>query len=138
MRRVRNITIVGTSHISPDSVRKARDVILKERPQCVAVELDPERYTFLESKVQMHASLRNPMYFILNSMQTWLGAKTGVMPGSEMISAINTGKEVGAKVVLIDMDIADIMSRFGQISRWQKLKLVAQLLISLIPWPGTK
>lgn len=132
------ITIVGTSHISPDSVKKAREVILREKPQCVAIELDPQRYEFLKSNVKVRASIRNPMYFVLNNMQTWLGEKTGVIPGSEMLAAIDAGKDVKSKIVLIDMDIAEIMGKFGEIGSWEKFKLVFKLLLSFIPWPGTK
>jgi len=132
------IIIVGTSHISQDSVNAARDTILEEKPDCVALELDPERFAALLQRRREKASLRNPTYFVLNTLQTYLGGKTGVLPGSEMVASINAARAVGAKIALIDMDIAEIMGRLGEISRWQKVKLFFKLLVGLIPFPGQK
>jgi len=130
------ITIVGTSHIAPASMEAARRTILRLKPDCVAIELDPERYAVLKSKRREKASIRNPMYFVLNSLQTNLGHRTGMLPGSEMLAAVDTARSVKARIVLIDMDIAEIMGRLGAISRWEKFKLVFKLLVGMIPWPG--
>jgi len=132
------VIIIGTSHISKDSIEAARAVILRERPDCVALELDPERFAALMQKKREKASLRNPTYFVLNTLQTYLGGKTGVLPGSEMLAAISAARETKSKIALIDMDISEIMGRLGEISRWQKLKLFFKLLVGLIPLPGQK
>jgi pheromone shutdown-related protein TraB len=132
------VIIIGTSHISKDSIEAARDTILRERPDCVALELDPERFAALMQKKREKASLRNPTYFVLNTLQTYLGGKTGVLPGSEMLAAIGAARETKSKIALIDMDISEIMGRLGEISRWQKLKLFFKLLVGLIPMPGQK
>jgi pheromone shutdown protein TraB len=132
------VIIVGTSHISRESVNEAIDTILCERPDCVALELDPERFAALMQKKREKASIRNPTYFLLNNLQTYLGGKTGVLPGSEMLAAIRAARSVGSRIVLIDMDISEIMGRLEEISRWQKLKLFVKLLVGLIPLPGQK
>jgi len=132
------IIIVGTSHISKESINEATDVILHEMPDCVALELDPERFAALMQKKREKASIRNPTYFLLNNLQTYLGGKTGVLPGSEMVAAIKAARAVGSKIALIDMDISEIMGRLGEISRWQKIKLFFKLLVGLIPLPGQK
>jgi pheromone shutdown protein TraB len=132
------VTIVGTSHIAPASIESAKKTILRLKPDCVAIELDPERYAALKSKRREKASLRNPMYFVLNNLQTHLGHRTGMLPGSEMLTAVETARSVNARIVLIDMDIAEIMGRLGAISRWEKFKLVFKLLVGMIPWPGNE
>jgi pheromone shutdown protein TraB len=132
------VIIVGTSHISRESVNEAIDTILREKPDCVALELDPERFAALQQKKREKASIRNPTYFILNNLQTYLGGKTGVLPGSEMLASIRAARSVGSRIVLIDMDISEIMERLGEISRWQKIKLFFKLLVGLIPLPGQK
>lgn len=132
------VTIVGTSHISPESIKEARDTILKEKPDCVALELDPERFAALMERRREKASIRNPTYFVLNTLQTHLGAKTGVLPGSEMLAAIKAARQVRSKIALIDMDISEIMGSLGEIGWWQKFKLVFKLLVGLIPFPGQK
>ena len=132
------VTIVGTSHIAPASIEAAKKTIIRLKPDCVAIELDPERYAALKSKRREKASLRNPMYFVLNNLQTHLGHRTGMLPGSEMLTAVETARSVNARIVLIDMDIAEIMGRLGAISRWEKFKLVFKLLVGMIPWPGNE
>ena len=132
------VIIIGTSHISPESMRAARDVILKEKPDCVALELDPERFAALVQRRRERPSVRNPTYFILNTLQNYLAAKTGVLPGSEMLAAIKAAKEVKAKIALIDMDISEVMGRLGEISFLEKFKLIFKLLFGLVPLPGQK
>lgn len=39
----KTIHIVGTAHVSPESVREVREVIERVRPDSVAVELDENR-----------------------------------------------------------------------------------------------
>jgi pheromone shutdown protein TraB len=138
IRIMAKVIIVGTSHISKESVNEATDTILREKPDCVALELDPERFAALMQKRRERASLRNPTYFVLNTLQTYLGGKTGVLPGSEMLASIRAARETKAKIALIDMDISEIMGRLDEISRWQKLKLFFKLLVGLIPLPGQK
>jgi pheromone shutdown-related protein TraB len=132
------VIIVGTSHISRESINEATDTILREKPDCVALELDPERFAALLQKKREKASIRNPTYFILNNLQTYLGGKTGVLPGAEMVAAIRAARAVSSKIALIDMDISEIMGRLSEISRWQKIKLFFKLLAGLIPVPGQK
>lgn len=132
------VIIVGTSHISKDSINEAHEVILREKPDCVALELDPERFAALMQKKRERASIRNPTYFILNNLQTYLGGKTGVLPGSEMTAAIRAAREMNSKIALIDMDISEIMGRLGEISRWQKIKLFFKLVVGMVPLPGQK
>jgi len=132
------VIIVGTSHISRFSVNDARDTILREEPDCVAIELDPGRFAALMQKKREKADIRNPTYFVLNTLQTYLGGKTGVLPGSEMVASINAARAVNAKIALIDMDISEVMGRLGEIGRWQKIKLFFKLLVGLIPIPGQK
>lgn len=39
--------LVGTIHVSPESKRRVRELILKEKPEIIAVELDKGRYKVL-------------------------------------------------------------------------------------------
>ncbi len=122
-----NITIIGTSHISPSSVTAARDYILREQPDCVAIELDPIRYRALlhPQPPSMGAGLTA---WLMHSLQTRLGKATGVMPGSEMLAAIDAGRSVGARVVLIDKSIEEIAAQMRSVSTMTKLKLFAGLV----------
>jgi len=43
----REFIIVGTAHISRESADLVREVIERERPDCVCIELDTQRYAAL-------------------------------------------------------------------------------------------
>ena len=40
----REIILVGTAHVSKESVREVEEVIRNENPDCVCVEIDASRY----------------------------------------------------------------------------------------------
>jgi len=94
----RRIVLVGTAHISRESVDLVRLVIERERPDVVCVELDQRRFEALSSerrwesldlreiirKRQIATLLLN---LILASYQKRLGGKLGVVPGSELLAA---------------------------------------------------
>lgn len=132
------VRIVGTSHVAPASIEAARNTILRTKPDCVALELDPERWAALHSYSKQKPSIRNPMYWLLNRIQTHLGARTGMMPGSEMLAAVEAARQVNARIVLIDMPIAEIMNRLSSINFWERLKLVLRLLSGLVSWPSAE
>lgn len=121
------IIILGTSHISPSSVAAARDRILAERPDCVAVELDPIRYRALLHP-QPPSLAAGATAWLLHVLQSHLGKATGVMPGSEMLAAINAGRAVGARVVLIDMSIERIAAEMRAVPALRKLGMFSRLV----------
>jgi len=122
------ITVIGTSHISPESVKETKDIILKKKPDCVAVELCPERLVALKSG-RRKPSLRFGLSgYVLAVLQEHLSHKTHIMPGAEMVSAVDAGLEVGSKVALIDMPIRRTMEKINEVSAWKKIKMVFKLL----------
>ena len=80
------IILLGTSHISPESMKSIRETIQKEEPNCVAVELDRMRYVAMTSK----KGTKPPGMFlkIISWMQKELGKMTGISPGEEMMEAV--------------------------------------------------
>ena len=58
MRVFENLIIIGTSHIAKESLLEVESVILRERPEVVALELDKARYYSLISKERRKAGLR--------------------------------------------------------------------------------
>ena len=132
------VTIVGTSHISPASISKVRDTIMNEQPDCVAIELCPERFAALKSG-QYRPSLRFGLtHYILAVIQQYLGKRTGVLPGSEMLIAADTALKTGARVALIDKDIGRIMYEITNIRLLEKLRLLAKIIVSIVFAPFSK
>ncbi|MDD1725655.1 MAG: TraB/GumN family protein [Euryarchaeota archaeon] len=133
------IIVVGTAHISEESIAEVRRTIEEERPDVVAVELDPGRYQALTYPEQQSASVKDILssgklyqflvHWLLAYVQNKLGAEVGVKPGSEMLSAIDAARSVGASVALVDRDINVTIARF-----WAKMRLIEKLkmLIALL------
>ena len=133
------IIVVGTAHISEESIAEVRRTIEAERPDVVAVELDPGRYHALTNPEQQSASIKDILssgklyqflvHWLLAYVQNKLGAEVGVKPGSEMLSAIDAARSVGASVALVDRDINITIARF-----WAKMRLIEKLkmLIALL------
>lgn len=120
MESYKNLTLVGTSHIAIESVNAVNDIIKKNNPGIVAIELDKRRFYALMSKEKQKPRLKDMFTlgirgFILNLVGAWaeqkLGKIVGVSPGADMIAAAKTAKEVGARIALIDQDILITLKR---------------------------
>jgi len=137
------ITIIATSHIARESIRLISDTVEKERPDCIAVELDMGRYQALkEGEGSLIDSLRalGPLtflfYFVLKNLQQSLGRMVGVSPGSEMLEAVRLGQEKGVHVELIDRDIGETFLRIKAVPAKEKVKLLTFVLRALLPGAG--
>ncbi len=131
------ITIIGTAHISEESVEEVRRRIRELKPAAVAVELDERRLQGL--RAEEHPPIvelirrENPgvllFSILMMSLQSRLGREVGVKPGSEMLAAIDTAEEVGAHVALIDRDLRVTLRRaFARLSMREKLGLLKELM----------
>lgn len=133
------IVLVGTAHVSEKSISEVNEVIEREKPDIVAVELDQARYRALkgeeevkEINVRELLSGGNSHYFLLHwflaYIQKKIGTDAGVKPGAEMLSAIEKAEKIGARVALIDRDIQLTLVRFwDKMSIFEKLKLFGSL-----------
>jgi len=143
----REFILVGTAHISRESVDLVREVIEKERPDCVCLELDTQRYEALSHKKRWEAlDLREVirkkqlaallMNLMLASYQKRLGGKLGVIPGSELLEAATAANELGIPISLCDRDIRVTLRRaWGALSIWKKSMLVSTFVASAFEDP---
>lgn len=139
----KEIVLVGTAHISRDSVETVRAVIEEEAPDTVCVELDEQRHQALrdESRWQslnlIQVIRRGQMPFLLASLalasfQKRMGLKTGVKPGAELAAAATLAEERGCEVRLVDRDIRTTLLRaWRKTGFWKRLNLVAALTAGL-------
>ena len=129
MIEIKNLRIIGSSHISPDSIQEAVDVIKDYQPEIVALELDSNRFVALMRQERE----KNPwkiikeigiMGYLFNVIGFWvekkLGEVVGVKPGSEMIAATKTAQECNAKIALIDRDIRVTIKRLFKLLTWKE------------------
>ena len=122
-----SIILVGTAHISKDSVKEVKEVIEEFKPDIVAVELCQRRYDAITKKDQWENTpvsqliKGNKAYLLLAqtflaSIQRKMGKEYGVEPGSEMIAAMKEAKKHKLDVALVDRDISVTLKR-----AWRKM-----------------
>lgn len=140
----REIFVVGTAHVSRESVTEVRTVIEEVRPDVVCVELDEARYRNLAEKDQWKKTNIGKVVregramlllssLIMASFQRRIGKKLGVIPGAELLEGVRAGETVGARVVLADRDIQITLKRaWGSFGFWERLKVAFQLLAGLL------
>ena len=138
----RKITLVGTAHVSKESVEEVKQSINELKPDCVAVELDEKRAASIQeadrySQLDLVKVFKRKEGFlllanlILASYQRRMGLNAGVKPGDEMLAAMDAAKELGVHCELVDRPIQITLKRaWGKNSFWGKGKLFATLLAS--------
>lgn len=139
----REIILVGTAHISQESVDTVRRVIAAERPDHVCVELDQQRYQALtdpnrwRSLNVLEVLRKGQGQFLLVSLalasfQKRLGLQTGVKPGAELAAAAEEARERDIPFSLVDRDIRTTLLRaWRKTSFWKRFHLLATILAGL-------
>jgi len=139
-----NIILVGTAHISKESVEEVKQVIEEHKPDIVAVELCERRYDAITKKQQWESTPVNKLlksnnaYLLLaqtflGSIQRKLGKEYGVEPGSEMIAAMDEAKKHNLEVALVDRDISVTLKRaWKKMGIREKFRLTWEFLKAMI------
>ena len=139
--RYKNLIIIGTSHIAPESLQEVKATLEKEQPKIVALELDPARLQGLMHK-RGRIRLRDIRQigvkgYIFGLIAAWagkkLGEQVGVMPGSEMLAAVHIARKHKLQIALIDQDIAITLRRLSDSISWkEKWHFVVDLFKAII------
>lgn len=139
----RTILLVGTAHISQESVDLVREVIRQEQPDGVCIELDEKRYQALTEKRRWQAldlkqiikdkQLSTLMVnLLMASYQKKLGEQLGVKPGAELLAAAQSAKEHNIPIALCDRDVRITLRRaWKSTSLFKKGYLLTTLFASL-------
>ena len=138
----RTITLIGTAHVSAESVAEVENAIREIKPASVAVELDEKRADSIRNKdkyreLDIVKVLRRGEGFlllanlVLASFQRRMGQNVGVNPGDEMLAAMRVADELNIPTVMADRAIQITLKRaWAKNSFWGKCKLLATLLSS--------
>ena len=136
----KEIILIGTAHVSHDSVDEVQLAIDEEHPDSICVELDKGRYSSkTEDKgwenLDIKSVLRQNKGFLLlanlalSSYQKKLGDKMGVSPGDEIMKGAEIATQRGIPLVLCDREIQVTFRRAWRLSNWwNKAKLISTLL----------
>ena len=138
----REFILLGTAHISHESIVQVTTSIRDEAPDCVAIELDEQRYASMKNpeawkNLDIVKVLKGGQGFVLManlvlaSFQKRMGADVGVKPGEDMKAAITVAEEMNVPAVMVDRPIQMTLKRaWAKNSLWGKCKLLAVLLSS--------
>jgi len=123
------LKIIGTSHISAQSIAEIKKAILEEKPDIVAIELDLNRASALMSGAKNKISLSQIRRigvkgFIFAKVgqyvQQKLGKVVGISPGSEMKEALVLAKKEKLSIALIDQPIDVTLKNFSKELTWKE------------------
>lgn len=136
----RHIQLLGTAHVSQDSVREVETAIRTLVPDCVCVELDEKRLKALVEpdawkKLDLISVIKQGQLstlvanLMLASHQKRMGLQTGVKPGAELLAAVKTAQELDIPVVLVDREIKTTLRRAWSLTPWRRRLLLAGSLL---------
>jgi len=131
----KEIILVGTAHVSKESITLVEKTIEEENPDVIGVELDKERLaqllsgkkwqeTNLVEIIQTGKTYLFLLNVLLSNMQRQLGAQIGVQPGAEMLAALKKAQDKKTPIRLLDRDVKITLKRaFNSMSLTEKAKL---------------
>lgn len=120
------LTIIGTAHVSEESLKEVKDAIYEQQPDIVAIELDRGRYNRIRNEMagieedshipvtQIIKENKIGVFLastLLGYFQSKIGEDVDVKPGSEMIGAIEAAEDLKIPIALIDRDINVTLQR---------------------------
>jgi pheromone shutdown-related protein TraB len=129
MLKYKNLMLIGTSHISKESIEEVTKVINEHKPNIVSIELDRKRYFSLmqTKKPKLHFSdifrvgAKGFFFALIGSyVEKKLGDVVGVRPGTEMKTAIKLTKKYKLKLALIDQDIEITLKKLSKRITWKE------------------
>ncbi|MGB1461167.1 MAG: TraB/GumN family protein [Candidatus Thalassarchaeaceae archaeon] len=130
------LRILGTAHVSSESVELVRKQIEEWGPDLVAVELCPSRMAALtepesldsEDLLKIIKEGRSAMILLqsaLAAQQRKMGISSGEKPGAELLAAVNAAEESNIPVEMIDRDVVITLRRawrkMGMVEKWRIL-----------------
>ena len=127
---IENLHIIGSSHISKQSLDEVGNYIETEKPEIIALELDKTRLFSLLSKNKKKVSaifmirkfgVKGYIFNLIGAfVEKKLGEIVGVKPGSEMKLAFELARYYDAKISLIDQEIEITLKRLSKYFTWRE------------------
>jgi pheromone shutdown-related protein TraB len=139
-----NIVLLGTAHVSPESVEDVEKLTSKLDPDIICVELcrprydallDPDRWRKLDITKVIREKKMGLLFssLILSAYQKKLGLEKGVKPGQEMLRGVELAEANGKELVLADRPVSTTLTRaWRKVGFWSKAMIASQLASSVI------
>ncbi|NIZ46630.1 TraB/GumN family protein [Entomospira nematocerorum] len=137
------IYLLGTAHVSSQSVKDVRETAMQHNVDAIAIEIDSDRLTnMMDTKkwreLDINTILKRKQGFLLlsnlalSAFQKRIGKDNGVDPGSDMKEAVIVAKELDITPTLADRKVSITLRRVWRMSSfWQKMKLLASLFVGV-------
>lgn len=135
--------LIGTAHVSKHSAEEVKEVIDREQPDSVCIELDKQRYqammdgnrwkdTDIFKIIKDKKATLLLMNLAISSFQKRIAKQFNIEAGQEMLQGIESAEENGAKLVLADRNIQITFSRiWGAVGFKGKMMLLSQVIASI-------
>ncbi|MBF0229719.1 MAG: TraB/GumN family protein [Desulfamplus sp.] len=139
----KNIILIGTAHVSKESAELVKEVIHREKPDTVCVELCATRLKSIRDSdswrnmdIVKVIREKKSMFLLINlmlaSFQKRIAQKFDIKPGQEMINAIEAASIENAEIIPVDREVQITITRvWRSMGFWEKIKLMFQLILSL-------
>ncbi|AFK22531.1 TraB domain-containing protein [Pyrococcus sp. ST04] len=134
MSYLRYVRVIGTVHVLRESIEEVRRIILEERPDAVAIELDHGRLVGLlrKEKLTLSQALRmgkvGILGYILQEVENYIGRDFGAFPGEEMIEAYEIAMSLRIPVYLIDQPIHITLQKLLAAPTVEKLRALSEIV----------
>ena len=137
---MKNIIIIGTSHVADTSIKKIKKSFKELMPDIVALELDMNRAYSLKHKTKRpknfellkNLGLGGFLFYLFGEYaQKKIGNIVNIEPGSDMLTALELGEKNNCKIALIDRDIKITLRRFSKyFSKKELFKIILDVIFS--------
>ncbi|BBM86119.1 TraB/GumN family protein [Candidatus Uabimicrobium amorphum] len=139
----RDIYLLGTAHVSKESVEDVHQSVEQLSPDTICVELCDARFKTLRNPenwknmdvfqiIKEKKALLLLAQLVMTSFYKQIGEELGVKPGAEMMAGCDLADEHKITLVLADRDIQITMKRvWGNLRFRDKLKIMTQMGASL-------
>jgi len=139
----RDIYLVGTAHVSKESVIDVRKTFEEVNPDTVCVELCEPRYRAMTDidtwkKMNIFKVIKEKKavfllaQLLMTSFYRKIGETLGVQPGAEMIEGFTLAREHKKELVLADRNVEITLKRvWGYLNLWHKLKMIFHLHLGI-------
>ena len=139
----KEIILLGTAHVSQESVDEVCQSIREELPDRICVEIDAGRYQSLSKdekwqQMDLTKVFREKKGFlllanlVLTSFQRKVGNNTGIKPGEDMKQAVEVASEMSIPFSFSDRPVQMTLQRaWAKSGFWNKMKLLASLISSV-------
>lgn len=136
----REFLLLGTAHVSRESVEAVEQTVEHAGIDHVVIEIDAQRFRSVKrkqdwSQLNIFQIIRTRQAFlllsnlVLSSFQRRIGLGTGVKPGAEMIAAVESAEKHGVAYTFGDRPIQATLRRaWAKTGLWGKNKLLASMI----------